>query len=167
MWHALEHTESPSAVLDRLRRALRADGVLVVEVPNVEATCQSPKSTFHEAHLYNFNAASLRGVGGKVGLEEVRHALSPDGGNITMLFRRRATGTGAPQGAPIPGNCARVAAIVSRHTDLRHYATPHPYVRAWERLRRSVGEKREVAQLRAGGRPLLDSLYVSALGRPG
>jgi SAM-dependent methyltransferase len=166
MWHALEHTESPSSVLDRLRRALRPDGVLVIEVPNVEATCQSPKSTFHEAHLYNFNVASLRGVAGKVGLDELRHALSPDGGNITMLFRR-APGAGAQRGAPIAGNCERVFGIVSRHTDLRHYATPHPYVRAWERLRRSVGEKREVAQLGPGGRPLLDSLYVSALGRPG
>jgi SAM-dependent methyltransferase len=167
MWHALEHTESPSAVLDRLGRALRADGVLVIEVPNVEATCQSPKSTFHEAHLYNFNAASLRGVGGKVGLEEVRHALSPDGGNITMLFRRRAAGAGAPAGLPIPGNSARVSGIVSRHTDLRHYATRHPYARALERLRRSMNEKREVAQLGAGGKLLLDSLYVNALGRPG
>jgi 2-polyprenyl-3-methyl-5-hydroxy-6-metoxy-1,4-benzoquinol methylase len=166
MWHALEHTESPSSVLDRLRRALRADGVLVIEVPNVEATCQSPKSTFHEAHLYNFNLASLRGVAEKVGLEEVRHMLSADGGNITMLFRRRAPGTGTPQGTPIPGNCARVSGIVSRHTGLRHYATHHPYARAWGRLQRSLSEKREIAQL-GGGRRLLDALYSRALGPPG
>jgi SAM-dependent methyltransferase len=165
MWHALEHTESPSSVLDRLRRALDPDGVLVVEVPNVEATCQSPKSTFHEAHLYNFNVASLRGVAAKVGLEEVRHALSSDGGNITMLFRRRAPGAGAPQGAPIPGNCERVFGIVSRHTDLRHYATRYPYVRAWQRLERSLNEKREMAEL--GGERPLDALYSRVLGRPG
>ncbi len=163
MWHALEHTESPSFVLERLGRALDADGVLVVEVPNVEATCQSPKSTFHEAHLYNFNVASLRGVAAKVGLEEAGHALSPDGGNITMLFRRRAPATEARQGTPIPGNWARVSTVVSRHTDLRHYATRHPYVRAWQRLGRSLNEKREIARL-GGGRRLLDSLYSRALG---
>jgi SAM-dependent methyltransferase len=162
MWHALEHTESPSSVLDRLRGALDPDGVLVIEVPNVEATCQSPKSTFHEAHLYNFNVASLRGVAAKVGLEEAGHALSPDGGNITMFFRR-APGAGAPRGTPIPGNCARVAGIVSGHTGLRHYATRHPYVRAWQRLGRSLSEKRELRRL-GGGRRLLDSLYSRALG---
>jgi len=162
IWHALEHTESPSSVLDRLRRALSADGVLVVEVPNVEATCQSPKSTFHEAHLYNFNVASLRGVAEKVGLREVRHAISPDGGNITMLLRGDPSRPGPAKGASIPGNCARISGIVSRHTDLRHYATHHPYARAWGRLTRSVNEKREIAQL-DGGRRLLDSLYSRAL----
>jgi SAM-dependent methyltransferase len=166
IWHALEHTESPSSVLDRLRQALGADGVLVVEVPNVEATCQSPKSTFHEAHLYNFNVASLRGVAEKIGLEEVRHAISPDGGNITMLLRGRSSGRGLPGGTPIPGNCARIAAIVSRHTGLRHYATHHPYARAWGRLQRSLNEKREIAQLGAGRR-LLDSLYSHAPGPSG
>ncbi|MGH8696433.1 MAG: class I SAM-dependent methyltransferase [Burkholderiales bacterium] len=166
IWHALEHTESPSSVLDRLRRALGAGGALVVEVPNVEATCQSPTSTFHEAHLYNFNVASLRGAAEKVGLEETHHMISSDGGNVTMFLGRRPSGTDAPQGAPIPGNCARISGIVSRHTGLRHYATRHPYARAWGRLQRSLNEKREIAKL-GGGRRLLDSLYSRALGTPG
>jgi 2-polyprenyl-3-methyl-5-hydroxy-6-metoxy-1,4-benzoquinol methylase len=58
IWHVLEHTEDPGAVLALLRTWLKPDGVLVVEVPNVEATCQAPQSTFHEAHLYNFNGVA-------------------------------------------------------------------------------------------------------------
>lgn len=60
IWHVLEHTEDPGFILARLRSWLKPDGVLVVEVPNVEATCQAPRNTFHEAHLYNFNVVSLR-----------------------------------------------------------------------------------------------------------
>ena len=55
IWHVLEHTEDPCFVLGKLRSLLKPQGVLVVEVPNIEAICQSPKSTFHEAHLFNFN----------------------------------------------------------------------------------------------------------------
>jgi len=166
MWHALEHTESPSSILDCLRRALRSDGTVVVEVPSVEATCQSPKSMFHEAHLYNFNVASLRGVAEKVGLQEVGHTISPDGGNITIWLRGHPSRLGPPKGTPIPGNCARISGIVSRHTDLRHFATRHPYVRAWERLRRSLNEQREIARF-GGGKRVLDSLYSRALGPSG
>jgi hypothetical protein len=107
----------------------------------------------------------LRGVAEKVGLEEVRHAISPDGGNITIVLRGRPSRPGPSTGTPIPGNWARISGIVLRHTGLRHYATHHPYARAWGRLQRSLNEKREIAQL-GGGRPL-DSLYSRALGPPG
>lgn len=86
IWHVLEHTEDPGFILARLRSWLKPDGVLVVEVPNVEATCQAPRNTFHEAHLYNFNVVSLRRLAKKQGLYETSHLISQDGGNITMFL---------------------------------------------------------------------------------
>ena len=162
-WHVLEHTESPSSVLEALARALAPGAVMVVEVPNVEATCQSPANTFHEAHLYSFNVASLTGVAGKAGLEHVGHTLSPDGGNITMRLRRRES---QPAGGPppIPGNCERILAIVKGHTNLRHFATAHPYRRVFDRLRRSLAERSNVTRLTRGGRRLLDAFYDEAFG---
>jgi 2-polyprenyl-3-methyl-5-hydroxy-6-metoxy-1,4-benzoquinol methylase len=158
IWHVLEHTEDPAAVLARLRSALKPDGVLIVEVPNVEATCQAPRSTFHEAHLYNFNRATLACIATKVGLQPLALTLSPDGGNILAAFGPQSTPAAAAACA-LPGNCDRVATIVRGHARRPHWLTAHPYRRAARRLARAVAER--VALLGAPrGRALLDRLYA-------
>ncbi|MCY7370899.1 MAG: class I SAM-dependent methyltransferase [Polaromonas sp.] len=158
IWHVLEHTEDPAAVLTKLRTLLKPGGVLVVEVPNIEATCQSPKSTFHEAHIFHFNITTLRKLAEKVGLSEKEHSLSEDGGNITM-FIQKTTGT-AVVDAQSDGveNSERIAGIVRGHTPLRHYASSHPYSRFLRRVRRSMGEQRELGEF-SSGKQLLDKLY--------
>ena len=159
IWHVLEHTEDPGAVLRLLGSWVKADGIIVVEVPNVEATCQAPSSTFHEAHLYNFNVVSLRRLARKHGLYEAWHLISRDGGNITMFFKRNPPPIGSPFDTVIPGNSEWVSRIVQGHTDLARHLTPAPYVRAWQRLVRSIGERRETAGVESG-KALLDCLYA-------
>jgi len=161
MWHVLEHTENPGAVLAQLRSWLKSDGVLVVEVPNVEATCQSPKSTFHEAHLYNFNVVSLRKLAKKHGLHEAWHIISRDGGNITMFLKRNAPMAHLSD-VSSPGNYTWVSTIVRGHTNLRRHMTSLPYVRAWQRLCRSLAERHETAGV-LRGKDLLDRLFSSEI----
>lgn len=162
MWHVLEHTENPGAVLVQLCSWLKLDGYLVVEVPNVEATCQSPKSTFHEAHLYNFNVASLRGMVEKAGLHESWHRISNDGGNITMFLERKDLPITESAERAIHENFQRISEIVRGHTNFRHLLTSTPYLRALERLRRSCAERRKTASF-SSGKQLLDSLYTLAV----
>lgn len=159
IWHVLEHTEDPGFILARLRSWLKPDGVLVVEVPNVEATCQAPRSTFHEAHLYNFNVVSLRRLAKKQGLYETSHLISQDGGNITMFFTQTERLHADHFSAVIPGNCEWISRIVRQHSVLRHHLSPAPYVRAWQRLCRSLKERRETAAL-GSGKAILDELYA-------
>ncbi|MGE4242505.1 class I SAM-dependent methyltransferase [Ramlibacter sp.] len=158
IWHVLEHTEDPGAVLGQLRAALRPEGRLVVEVPNVEATCQSPRSSFHEAHLYTFCAATLARLGAKAGLEQVAFERSADGGNITMIFAPAAACTDGAPALRIPGNHAQVAAVVKAHTSWSHALSAHPWRRAADRLTRWMSE---TWALRRGttGKALLDAMY--------
>ncbi|MDF0668340.1 MAG: class I SAM-dependent methyltransferase [Nitrospira sp.] len=170
IWHVLEHTEDPGFILDLLRSWLKPDGTLVVEVPNVEATCQAPHSTFHEAHLYNFNVVSLRRLAKKHGLYEVKHLISRDGGNITMFFSRMEPLVDDHYDASIPGNCEWISRIVRQHSNVRRHLTSLPYVRVWQRLCRTVQERRDTAGER-NGKALLDKLYSAQLplhsvGRP-
>ncbi len=158
IWHVLEHTEDPGAVLARLRSWLKPDGVLVVEVPNVEATCQAPQSTFHEAHLYNFNVVALRRLGRKHGLHEGWHVISRDGGNMTIFFTRLDLSIEPPYEVTIPGNYAWVSRIVRGHRPFRHHLTLLPYLRPLQRLWRSFEEQRETRGA-LNGRMLLDALY--------
>jgi len=162
IWHVLEHTEDPGAVLALLRAWLKPGGILVVEVPNVEATCQAPHSTFHEAHLYNFNLMSLRRLAKKHRLHEAWHLISRDGANITMFFRREDPPIETSCDTVIPGNYEWVAGIVCGHSNWKRHLTPTPYVRAWQRICRSLAERRETA-VGANGKSLLDRLYSTQL----
>lgn len=174
IWHVLEHTEDPGAVLRRLAAALAPDGRLVVEVPNIEATCQSPANRFHEAHLVSFNAATLTGMAARAGLRLVQLQVSEDGGNLTAILMR---GGDASDSACVPvaaGNFDRIRSIVSGHTAWRHWTSAAPYRRAFKRWGGFVDEHRRLPEA-ASGRELLDRLYAEpspALappprGRPG
>jgi len=165
IWHVLEHTEDPLSVLKFLHSLLKPDGTLVVEVPNIEATCQSPISTFHDAHLYNFNTDTLGALACRANLKVVRATLSPDGGNTTMTFVQSDPDTQEP--APdLSDNYDKIIRIVSRHNAMRHFARLTPYARAIRRLQRSVTEKREAAGYQSG-RELLDRLYASTCEQHG
>lgn len=177
VWHVLEHTEDPGAVLRQLGAALRRNGALVVEVPNVEATCQSPRHTFHEAHLYSFNGATLERLAAKAGLRACAGRLSANGGNITAVFRplpgdsaaadRNATAEG-PQAAGadrlpmLPGNHDRVVAAVRGHTPVSYWLSAHPHRRLAARVARALAEWRETRRP-VSGRERLDALYAQAL----
>jgi 2-polyprenyl-3-methyl-5-hydroxy-6-metoxy-1,4-benzoquinol methylase len=158
IWHVLEHTEDPFLVLGKLHSLLKPDGVLVVEVPNIEATCQSPSSTFHEAHLYNFNLATLRRMGEKAGLVEDRHVFSEDGGNVTLFFKKAESVAEHTAAWSIPENAERISAIVRGHTNLRHYMRAAPYLRFIKRMTRSLLENRDVKGF-DNNKSLLDQLY--------
>lgn len=67
MYHALEHVEDPVGILATLRRWIAVDGLLLVEVPNVEARCMAPAHRFHFAHFYNFNRVTLEATGRRPG----------------------------------------------------------------------------------------------------
>lgn len=159
IWHVLEHTEDPSSVLRKLRSLLKPEGILVVEVPNIEAICQSPKSTFHEAHLYNFNLATLRKMGEKVGLVEDSHIFSEDGGNMTLFFRK-SDALAAQAELAIDGNAEHIKKIVFAHTNLSHFMSAAPYQRFVNRMSRALSEKNAVRQF-DNNKALLDQLYQS------
>ena len=158
IWHVLEHTEDPSSVLSKLQSLLKPDGVLVVEVPNIEATCQAPKSTFHEAHLYNFNLETLRKMGEKAGLIEQSHTFTEDGGNVSIYFRKADPNSIRPDRLSIDGNPARIKAIVQGHTNLSHFTSAAPYKRFLRRISRTLTEKIAVRRY-DNSKALLDQLY--------
>ena len=132
MYHALEHVEDPSSILSRLRGWIVESGVLLIEVPNVEAVCIAPKHRFHFAHFYNFNRDVLEALGRKAGFEPVETTTSADGGNLISVFR--AVECAQPP-RPDPANYARVAGVVKGHTPLKYYTSTAPYAGPLSRLR--------------------------------
>lgn len=164
IWHVLEHTENPRAVLRQVREALRPRGQLVVEVPNVEATCQSPRSSFHEAHLYTFSRKTLQVLGENCGFLLQEMNLSRDGGNITAIFAK--VEASMPERAPkcaIPGHHAEVVAVIAQHTPWSHALSAHPWRRAGARFVRAVSEQTAIRGADVSGQAILQRLYASSL----
>lgn len=138
LFHVVEHLADPRGAIAKLARWLAPGGLLVIEVPNVEADCSSPRRRFHFAHLHNFNLPTLRALGEAVGLDVVLDHTSPDRGNILVVFR---LGPDPSCARPrLPDNCARVRAVFARHRLLGYYLSPRTWARPWRKLRRSLRE---------------------------
>lgn len=155
MYHALEHVEDPVGILSRLRSWLSEGGVLLIEVPNVEARCIHPGHRFHFAHFYNFNQVSLEAAGRKARFEGVRTTTSPDGGNLISIFKTAVAGSFNP--ALLAQNYARVSSMVRSHTRAGYYLSTSPYAGPLGRLRTYVKD-RAAARGRATAREVLDGL---------
>lgn len=66
MFHVLEHIEEPISFLENLKNILKPNGIIYIEVPNVDDVlvktyaCDAFKDFYYKkAHLYNFNETGL------------------------------------------------------------------------------------------------------------
>jgi ubiquinone/menaquinone biosynthesis C-methylase UbiE len=159
LWHVLEHMDNPAWVLKRIHSCLKPGGLLVVEVPNVEATCQAPVNTFHMAHLYNFNESTLKRMAGRAGFSMIEKSESEDGGNICQVFKKNGEDS-EDFTAEIDGNFASIFNTVTRRTMLRHYLTHYPYTRFLKKIRNGFIEN-QAARRFTHGRDILDHLMES------
>ncbi len=160
IWHVLEHTPDPTGVLQRLHHWLRPDGMLVVEVPNVEATCHAPGSSFHDAHLFNFSVATLTGMLSRAGFAQEECALTADGGNITLIARRVMLADASIEQCVAHCNPQRTLEMVRNRSAFAHYRSMTPYLRLFQRLGRGLRERLVVRGF-DGARAYLDRFYAS------
>lgn len=157
--HVLEHLAQPLQAIALLRDLLRPGGHLVVEVPSIEATCQSPAHTYHRAHLFTWGLPTLARLGLQAGLTPVSRYTSEDGGNIEVVFQRRDAqrASAADLAACTQGYAQRVGAVLQGHTWWRHHASLQPLARSLARLSRQAQERQRVQGMR-DPREILDSL---------
>ena len=155
MSHVLEHVDNPTTMLEKLRTWLKPNGILALEVPNVKAVCQSPKSTFHTAHLFNFNPETLALLAKKTGFLVIQSALSKDGGNLTLIAQKTEIVEPALE---ILGNYEKVFAIVKNHTIFNHYLSSFPYLRLLGKVRKILNEHRATSKF-TEAKQVLDSCF--------
>jgi 2-polyprenyl-3-methyl-5-hydroxy-6-metoxy-1,4-benzoquinol methylase len=77
MWHFLEHTPDPRIYLERARKWLRKDGLIVVDVPNHAGTdarmsWEKWKGWQLPFHLYHFTPETLQALLARHGFRTVR-----------------------------------------------------------------------------------------------
>ncbi|MEQ9446197.1 MAG: class I SAM-dependent methyltransferase [Rhodospirillaceae bacterium] len=159
--HVLEHLADPVNVLRALGQQLSESGVLIVEVPNVEARYHGPHRLFHLAHLHNFSHTGLIYAGSLAGLVATDLAILPGTGHLNVVFKKSDRSPSTPNS----DRAAEIERHLRRNTRLRDIFSTRPFRRLWANLKRPI---REVRALRYLGNPvsaqdILDRMYGPAL----
>lgn len=162
IFHALEHTEDPLGVIRKLKVWLKPAGCLIVEVPNVEAVCQSPNNRFHFAHFYNFNIKTLEVLGRVAGLTLNEALISNDGANILMVFRNFADTSLSSR--KIEGNYEHIKNVLQKHTFFSHYSSAYPYKRFAGKITKYLQEKKGTSKFNKGS-DIIDEIFSKVMQR--
>lgn len=111
--HLLVHSRDPVAELRKLRDWLADDGLLYVEVPNIEAeaSVRARGEVFDVGHAYSFNPATLRAALASAGFEEAEETRERLG-DVTAGFFRKGQVRPAKADAV---NARRVSDAIMRH----------------------------------------------------
>ena len=157
--HVLEHLASPVDVLRRLRTGLSDDGLLVVEVPNVEANYHAAWRRFHFAHLHNFSADGLTRAAASAGLAVTDLLVQPHTGHLNAILKPDEHAEVINDG----GTAERIETQLRGASRWGDHLTVRPYRRLWANAIRPVRE--HMALIRMGrpdsARDLLDRLYTA------
>jgi SAM-dependent methyltransferase len=87
--HVFEHLDDPDEAFAILHRWLKPDGILALEVPNIDAEDQARAGKFHVGHVNHFSPATLSAFAARNGfalIETIRGGRSPV---VTQVFRRQ------------------------------------------------------------------------------
>ncbi|CAN5251789.1 hypothetical protein BH11PSE2_BH11PSE2_04270 [soil metagenome] len=113
LFHLLVHIKEPAGLLRRMREWLRDDGLLYIELPNIEAEAEhKPKGQiFDIGHAHAFNPVTLRLLLRGAGFEEIPETVERHSGTTAGFFRKAEPRPIAPD----PENAKRVSDAITRH----------------------------------------------------
>jgi 2-polyprenyl-3-methyl-5-hydroxy-6-metoxy-1,4-benzoquinol methylase len=137
MYHVLEHMRDPGSVVRKCASWLKAGGLMVIEVPNLESTVQAPGHQYQKAHLHYFNETSLVTMGSRAGLRMEQSGAYDYRENLRCYLRKDEKVEPLPLD---PDNASHILQILAGHRLLPHYLSTHPYRRVWGRCSRTVSE---------------------------
>jgi SAM-dependent methyltransferase len=117
--HLLVHSSDPIAQLRRLREWLADDGLLYLELPNIEAeAAERPRGDiFDVGHIYSFNPATLRAALAVAGFTEAQETEERHRDTTAGFFRKAAPN---PQRRADAANAKRVSDAITRHYNEAH-----------------------------------------------
>ena len=139
MHHVLEHLAQPRAAFLHVRSLLRDGGLFYVSVPNVLDAERSPHGRWHVGHVHNFGPATLDALAAATGYRPIA------GESTTRIYRKVALPDAWKPDAAVARDSV---AALARHTALRHFAGPRPYLRFLERGWRHTRETLEAYRQR-------------------
>lgn len=117
--HTLEHAASARVMLAGLRRLLRPEGRLFIEVPSVRILENTDhlEEFFIDKHTFHFHPATLAAAVRHAGFEIVAETPPADSNHVTLMLRPAPDGAAVPA---FPAGLGETAAAIRR--SLAHYS---------------------------------------------
>jgi len=139
MSHVLEHLNDPIRYIRMVSRWLQPNGVLYIEVPNIERYCAAKSSggLFHFAHIYNFNPWTLRAVSHLAGMKELETTKARYA-DETSIFLTKGDEQITSMETINPSNGERLLALISEHQ--RHGPRLSPTKKMIRKLKKRISE---------------------------
>ena len=150
LFHVLEHLADPLESAKKLFSVIRADGLLMIEVPNVLQMDASPHNIFFKAHLHYFSKYTL----GTAMSQYFQVLHVEDTGNLTMIFKKRPSALAEMQ-LPSSSDLEIISNRLREKGWLEYLTVGGGWKKPLKKLKRTLHE----ARLQDSGRPLLDKLY--------
>lgn len=139
--HVLEHLNDPVGYLAMISEWVSPEGLLWVEVPNIEtyAREKSKGNMFHFGHIFNFNPWTLRTAANLAGLKEADETVARSA-DTTGVFFRLSEESAEEITAHNPANGDRVRELIRRHYDGSFYKgkAKKPFVKLGQRIEETV-----------------------------
>ena len=156
--HVLEHLADPDGGLAVIQKALKDDGLLMLEVPDVRSTAHSPRQKFHVAHLHHFNREGLTALLTNAGFQVLDVSYATPQRHLNIICRKHPVSVVEPRNAQA---ATEVAQVLAGHTPVAHHLSVHPYRRLWGNLSRPLREAWGRARLGNPDTPrnILDRLW--------
>ncbi|MCE2892238.1 MAG: class I SAM-dependent methyltransferase, partial [Hyphomonadaceae bacterium] len=135
--HVFEHLADPLDALTCFKHWLAPDGLLFIEVPNIEGVQKQRGNLFHYAHVWNFSPSTLRGALSIAGFEPIN---SPHCNGTSLVFRASFE----PAPAAIENGQDHAALLrrqlLEEQSPMSYFASGAPVRRRWQRLLRNLDE---------------------------
>ncbi len=131
--HVLEHLQRPLSALIHISKWLKFNGIIMIDVPDVEHSYHSPINRFHYAHIYNFNHLTLKAILTKAGFEVINHPNNQAG---TILAARKVNEPKLEMKISMPENYENLWQIFSQGEKAEIYKKKKPLFRIFSKLNR-------------------------------
>lgn len=145
----------PLQLLKKYHHALKPQGILNLEVPNIEARYTTPFNRFRFKQFYNFNIPVIEMLARKTGFDILNTIVLPNKHHINIIMQKSRQ-----QKISIANidNYLQVRKNIFSYTNLDYLLSKTPYVKMLTTLKRRW-QLNKISHQFTSARKILDSLY--------
>ncbi|AIF81663.1 methyltransferase domain-containing protein [endosymbiont of Acanthamoeba sp. UWC8] len=155
-YHILNLCLNPLEVLKKYWSFLKDDGILNLEVPNIDARHIAPYHRFRFKYFYNFNLHTIKMLARRAGFEVVNTIIIPKSMHINMILKK-----GEPYQDEVSDaqNYMMVRNSIIGYKSLNFLVSPLPYLKAMDNIKKYMVLNKAVKEY-SSGKEILDDCFA-------
>jgi 2-polyprenyl-3-methyl-5-hydroxy-6-metoxy-1,4-benzoquinol methylase len=156
--HIINHYLNPLEVLKKYHNFLKPNGILNIEVSNIEAKNTSPFHRYRFKQFYNYNLYTLQVLARKAGFEVLNTILIPGSLHINVLLRKSEQKEIKIKSTQ---NYLKVRTSIKGYNTLNYLFSLAPYIKIWDNIRKHFKFTKR-SRPYSSGKALLDDFFSKA-----